>query len=375
MVKGEWGGGRGWPLVGLLTVVAALLIAGTDAWAFHHFGANAATKSYPDDYLNAVACPSPARCWAVGQTASAPGGNTLSESRDPLLKQETAGHWRTVGLATPGDAIEAIACPGATDCWAVGGNAAGGRAVIEHWTGGTWQVAPSPAVTGSQLDAVSCASASACWATGGTQSHSGITGDLAEHWNGTQWAMVTAVAGGLRPEQFSCPVAGYCLALGVRDGTAAAAAYSGGRWTAVTPPAAPAGHAARAAGPAGVVPSLFGCASRVMCLAAFPGAHLVTDVWNGRTWAPVTSSMLTYPTALSCSGGQGCWLLGMTRKYRPLALRWQRDGWAPVTVPTSPHGGYLSGLACGSGCWAVGGQGGTRRDGDPYTYPLIEPLA
>jgi hypothetical protein len=372
---GAAGGGRGvgsrrWRLIGLVTIAAALLIAGTDAWAVHHFGANAATRSYPDDYLNAVACPSPARCWAVGQTASAPGGNTLSESRDPLLKQETAGHWRTVALATPGDALEAITCPGAADCWAVGGNAAGGQAVVEHWTGGPWQVAPSPAVSGSQLDAVSCASASACWAAGGTQSHSGSAGDLLEHWNGAQWAIVTTVAGGLRPRQFSCPVAGYCLALGVRSGTAAAAAYSGGRWTAVAPPAAPAGQPA-----AGVVPSLFGCASPVMCLAAFPGTDLVTDVWNGRTWAPVTSSMLTYPIGLTCSGARGCWLLGMTHRYHPLALRWQGDGWISVTVPTPAHRGYLSALACGSSCWAVGGQGSTRRNGVPYTYPLIEPLA
>jgi hypothetical protein len=372
MAGGGWGmGSRRWRLIGMVTVVAALLIAGTDAWAFHHFGANAATKSYPDDYLNAVACPSPARCWAVGQTASAPGGNTLSESRDPLLKQETSGRWRTVALAAPGDALEAIACPEAVDCWAVGGNAAGGRAVIEHWAGGTWQLTPSPVVSGSQLDAVSCASARACWATGGTQSHSGITGDLVEHWNGTKWAIVTAVAGGLRPQQLSCPEAGHCLALGVRGGAAAAAAYSGGRWTAVPPPAVPAPPSP----PAGVVPSLFGCASPVMCLAAFPGTRLVTDVWNGRTWAPVTSSMLTYPIGLTCSGGQACWLLGMTRRDRPLALRWQRDGWASVTVPTRPHRGYLSALACASGCWAVGGQGGTRRDGGPYTSPLIEPLA
>lgn len=357
-------------LIGV-AIVAALLVVGVDVLVVHHFGANAATKSYPDNYLSAVACPSAAQCWAVGQTASAPGGNTLSENRDPLLTHETAGHWHTVAVATPGtrNALEAIACPGVTDCWAVGGDAAGGTAVIEHWTGGAWRVAPSPAVPGSQLDAVSCASPQACWAAGGTQTHSGATGDLLEQWNGTRWATAATVAGGLQPQQFSCPAAGYCLALGVRDGVAAAAAYSGGRWAAVTPPPAPAGRAA------GTVPSLFGCASPAMCLAAFPGSNLVTDVWNGRAWAPVTSSKLTYPVGLTCAGGRGCWLLGMTRKYRPLALRWQGNGWASVTVPTAHHRGYLSALACGSGCWAVGGEGGTRRNGVPYTHPLIEPLA
>jgi hypothetical protein len=112
-----------------------------------------------------------------------------------------------------------------------------------------------------------------------------------------------------------------------------------------------------------------------MCLAAFGGKELVTDVWNGSTWTPAGSSMLTYPVGLTCSGARGCWLLGMTRKYRPLALRWQGNDWVAVTVPAVRHRGYLSDLACGSSCWAVGGQGGDRRDGDPYTRPLIAPLA
>ena len=60
---------------------------------------------------------------------------------------------------------------------------------------------------------------------------------------------------------------------------------------------------------------------------------------------------------------------------RPLALRWQQDSWAAVTGPAARHQGYLTALACGSGCWAVGGKGGTRRNGVPYTSPLIEPLA
>jgi hypothetical protein len=356
-------------LIGLVAVVAALLVVGVDLLAVHHFGKNEATKTYPDNYLNAVACPSAAQCWAVGQTAEAPGGNTLSEPRHPLLKHETAGHWRTVVVAASGprDALEAIACPGTTDCWAVGGSATSGQPLIEHWAGGAWQLAPSPAVGGGQLDAISCASPSACWATGGTQTHSGVTADLLEHWNGSAWAILTSVAGGLHPQQFSCPERGYCLALGVRDGTAAAAAYTGGQWTPVAPPTSSAGTAA--------ISSLFGCTGPTLCLAAYDGSKLVTDVWNGKTWTPVSTAALTYPVGLTCSGGKGCWLLGMTRKHQPLALRWQGNDWVAVTVPAVPHRGYLSSLACGSSCWAVGGAGGSRRNGDPYTRPLIAPLA
>jgi hypothetical protein len=356
-------------------VAAALVIVAIDGWIFLHFGANAATKQYPDNYLNAIACPNATQCWAVGQTASAPGGNTLSETRGPLLKLETAGHWRTVAARGPEvrrGALEAIACPGTSDCWAVGGSSARGSALIEHWTGGAWQPVPSPALPGGQLDAVGCASASACWAIGGTQSRTGTTGDVLEQWNGSRWSLAGTLPGGLQPRELSCPAAGHCLALGLHDGAAAAARYSGGRWTpAPAPP--PAVGAAPTSG-AGVIPSLFGCSSPVVCLAAFPGRQAVTDTWNGRTWTPVTTTLPAYPVALSCSGAGGCWLLGTTGKSRSLALRWQGAAWASVTVRAPQRHGYLSALACGNRCWAVGGTGGSRENGAPYTTPLIEPL-
>jgi hypothetical protein len=355
----------------LAVIVAALLIVAVDGWIFVHLGANAATKQYPDNYLNAAACPTVTQCWAVGQTATAPGGNTLSESRVPLLKLETAGHWGTVaarGLGARKGALEDIACPGPSDCWAVGGTTAGGSALIEHWTGGAWQPTPSPTLPGGQLNAVSCASASTCWAIGGTQSRTGTTGDVLEQWNGSQWSLAGTLPGGLQPREFSCPIAGHCLVLGLRDGVAAATAYSGGRWTPTAAPAVPGDRNAD------LTPSLFGCASPTLCLAAFPGRSPVTDTWNGRTWTPVTFTLPAYPVTLTCSGANGCWLLGMTGRSRPLALRWQGGGWAPVTVRAPRHRGYLSALACADRCWVVGGTGGSRENGAPYTYPLIEPL-
>ena len=365
----------------LAVIVLALLVAGIDGLIFLHFGANAATRQYPDDYLNAVACPNATQCWAVGQVASAPGGNTLSEHRDPLLKLETAGRWRTVAgrdLPVRTGALEAIACPGASDCWAVGGSAAGGSALIEHWAGGAWQLAPSPALRGGQLNAIACASVSACWAIGGTQARGGTTGDVLEQWDGSRWSLAGALPGGLQPDAVSCPAAGHCLALGLRQGAPAAAAYSGGAWKAVAAPvvlAAGGGFAppVSAGSSPGLVPSLFGCASPAMCLAAFPGRKPVTDTWNGRTWTPVSTSLPTYPIDLTCSGSGsgGCWLLGMTGKSRPLALRWQGSGWAPVAVPAPRHHGYLNALACGNRCWVVGGTGGTRANGAPYTTPLV----
>ena len=216
----------------------------------HHFRANAATKNYPDDYLNAVACPSAAQCWAVGQTGNAPGGNTLSEARHPLLQHETGGRWRRVRPAGAAGQGRRARVHRVSRVPRTAGPSAATRpgAWRSSSTGPAARGSPvaSPAAAAASSNSVSCASASACWATGGTQSRSGTTADLLEHWNGSRWGIVTTVAGGLRPQHFSCPHTGYCLVLGVRDGAAAAEAYSGGRWTAIPPPPGPAGRDRRA---------------------------------------------------------------------------------------------------------------------------------
>jgi hypothetical protein len=157
-------------LLGLTVILAVALVAGTDGFVIRHFGAHAAADKGTDSYLNAIACPTAAECWAVGQTAVARGGNTYSEIRSQLIEQETAGVWRTVTAPdghVPDLALTGIACPGTRDCWAVGGSSRDGPAVIEHWTGGAWQLVRSPRLTGGQLVGVSCASASLCWAYGG----------------------------------------------------------------------------------------------------------------------------------------------------------------------------------------------------------------
>ena len=61
-------------VIGLVVVVVAVLIAGTDVWAVPYLQHRTRPpRHYPDDYLNAVACPSATQCWAVGQTAQRPG--------------------------------------------------------------------------------------------------------------------------------------------------------------------------------------------------------------------------------------------------------------------------------------------------------------
>lgn len=357
---------RGRLLPGLSAILAVALVAATDGWVIRHFGAHAATDQGADSYLNAIACPSTATCWAVGQIAVARGGDTSTEVRSQLIEEESAGTWRKVAAPTarlPDPALTAITCPGSRDCWAVGGSSAEGSAIIEHWTGGTWQLVRSPKLTGAQLQSVSCASASLCWASGGQQTRRNRTSNVLEQWDGTRWRVVSGLAGGLQPTLAACPAAGHCLILGLRSGAAVAVSYDHGRWR-------PAQRPGRR------LPELLACTSAASCLAMLPGRRgAITEEFNGRSWTVTTAGLPPYLAGLACSAGRGCWLLGSSRRLQPLALRWQGGSWVQAAVTGGARPGYLGGLACGYSCWAIGGRTSTLGDGSAYSQPLIAAVA
>jgi hypothetical protein len=356
-------------LVGLVVLIAVALVAGTDGWIIRHFGAHAASDKGPDSYLNAIACPTASTCWAVGQNATARGGNIASERRSQLIEHEVAGSWHKVGapaVAEENPALTAITCPAARDCWAVGGSSTHGSAIIEHWTGGSWQLVRSPRLAGAQLESVACASPDLCWAAGGKQNRRNMTRNVLEQWDGTSWRIVTTLADGLKPRLFSCPISGHCLILGLRNSAAAAARFDLGRWTAV---AAPSGL------PPGRLPAFLACSALRNCLALQRGhGGMITQEWNGRSWTAAVASMPRYPAGLACSGNQGCWLLGASGSLRPVAARWQGNHWVAMPVGSGAAAGYLGDLACGSTCWAVGGKSSRLGDGSFYSRPLIAPV-
>lgn len=379
------------PLLAVAVIIAVALVAGTDGWIVRHFGAHAATDKGADSYLSGIACPSTATCWAVGQSAIARGGNTSSEVRSQLIEQETGGAWHPAPApAAPGRnlALTAITCPGRRDCWAVGGSSKSGPAVIEHWTGGSWQLVRSPELIGGQLVSVSCASVSLCWASGGQQTRRNKTTDVLEQWDGTRWRLISGLDGGLQPTLFACPAAGHCLITGLRGSTPAAVSYDLGLWRpAVLPTGLRSTPDARGAtgarGTRGVrstprarLPEFLACASPTSCLALLrSGRGQVTEKWNGRSWTAAAGNPPPYLAGLTCSGSRGCWLLGTSRAFAPLALRWEHGSWAGVPVTGASSRGYLAGLACGSRCWAVGGRTSTLGDGSSYSHPLMATVA
>jgi len=147
--------------------------------------ANGAPQDQID--LNAVSCPSPASCAAVGAYVDH-GGNIRS-----LVVSRTAGKWSPgLEVALPADAIKtapnqlgglnSVSCTSPGNCSAVGGYRSrdrGGDGLFVTETAGRWgsgvqAVLRQNALYGAYLTSVSCSSTRHCSAAGGYQQEQGV---------------------------------------------------------------------------------------------------------------------------------------------------------------------------------------------------------
>jgi hypothetical protein len=186
--------------------------------------------------VSSVLCPSAGNCSAVGSYTDSSGNRQL------VLFSETGGAWAPgIQAVLPANAattqevfeIDAMSCPSAGDCSAVGTYTAGSgdwQGLLLSETAGTWShaiEAPLPAnALSHQMVAllnVSCASAGNCTATGSYfDAQQNLEAVLLTETDGT-WA--TGVEATLPPDavrvappafygSLSCPSAGNCTAVG-----------------------------------------------------------------------------------------------------------------------------------------------------------------
>ena len=135
-----------------------------------------------NSYLNGVAVVSASDIWAVGNTVTQQGQQTL-------IEQWNGSTWSVVSSPGSGN-LNGVAVVSANDIWAVG-ETSSGMTLIEQWNGTAWTVVSSPHPgSSSGLSSVSVVSASDIWAVGSKTIHKGQT--LTEHWNGTAWKVVTS---------------------------------------------------------------------------------------------------------------------------------------------------------------------------------------
>jgi hypothetical protein len=124
-----------------------------------------------DNVLVSVTCGSSSDCWSVGNFKDASGiYQTLIEHWDGL-SWTIATSPRVNGSG--GDVLTGVTCASVSECWAVGyyydSSLSVDRTLIERWDGSAWVIVTSANATSAQpnvLEAVTCPSASHCWAVG-----------------------------------------------------------------------------------------------------------------------------------------------------------------------------------------------------------------
>jgi hypothetical protein len=124
-----------------------------------------------DTYLNAVSCPAPGTCTAVGNTGT----------NETLVENLKAGAWTVTAGPSPGKggSLDGVWCATTTACSAVGQyttSGGDGRTLAERWNGQTWAVEAAPvgsagAYQVNELTGVSCVAASWCMASGSNQTY------------------------------------------------------------------------------------------------------------------------------------------------------------------------------------------------------------
>lgn len=354
--------------------------------------------------LSAVTCVSDADCLAVGSHTSGPVADTLVAAWDGRA-------WSAVPTPSVGAGLDGflngVTCVSASDCWAVGesetNDGSSASTLVEFWDGSGWSIVESPNPSGSQLSAltsVACPSASDCWAVGlsfpvannGTAETGPveIAQPLLEQWNGTTWTIVSAPdpnpAFNSALSSVTCVSTTDCWAVGVAEGTSTyqglILSWNGTSWALASSPATSGSESN----------GLFGvtCASSADCwsvgysyLGSGASAHDF-QTWvvnlNAGSWSAVASpnigaDQLDALFGVACASTQNCWAVGEYGAgpiYQTLALQWDGRGWtiAGSANPASTQGDNLLSVTCTTdgACWAAG----NFNEGDGTLQTLIE---
>ncbi|HEX4059880.1 MAG TPA: hypothetical protein VHY58_02570 [Streptosporangiaceae bacterium] len=363
----------------MITMMAAGLMIGAVP------GASASTTSWtiqptptPADGVNgqlqAVSCLSAASCTAVGNYESDAGTVTLVEVWD-------GSAWTVQTSPNPSGAnfsdLTGVSCSSATSCTAVGDytlSGSGSMPLAEHWDGSTWalQSVPSPSgAISSFLDAVSCPSATSCTAVGNSLAQTRPEPTLAEYWNGSTWTIQSTPipapqAGSDFLRGVSCTAPDKCTAVGwfqrpgINNFVGLTEQHYGSRWRFVS---------ARG-GSSAITGQLNGvsCTAKNNCTLVGTNGNgaALAEHWDGTGWTAQTtpSPASIILTAVSCATATGCTSVGYspTAGYATVAERYYQGTWRtqPTGSPNSPE--ELLGLSCvsASTCTAVGTY--TRAD-------------
>ena len=318
---------------------------------------------------------------AVGVAAALAAGVSLAPATGAGASP-TAATWTVQPSPNPKGALDsrlrAVSCSGPGSCVAVGssddrsGKQVHQNLLVERLSGGVWTVVSTPAISGavsSTLSGVSCPVAGFCVAVGYVHFANRPTGLLAEMWNGASWSdtLLPAPPGGTLPSvaAVSCAAEGACVAVGRYLNKAGAyrllaERLTGSTWTVLATPTPP--HAGDSEFTA------VDCPTTTFCEAVGNVAYNDTlqNVFayglSGSTW---TYQRMVNPGpdpgdtayAVSCSDASACTSAGSVTVIGESALaeHWNGSSWVRQAIPAQVKrpANALYGVSCNGGSFCV----------------------
>jgi hypothetical protein len=222
--------------------------------------------------------------------------------------------------------LSAVSCPVPGSCTAVGHSArVGGNAFMlaEHWDGSGWAIQPTPGQAGivnATLNGVSCASPASCTAVGAYNPPTvGGEHPVAEQWDGTSWTIqpvpapagaAEALLGGVScASPASCTAVGWYNPTGHSENLPLAEHWDGSGWTVQNVPLPALASGGELSG--------VSCPTALDCIAVGDTGGLtnvLAERWNGTRWRvqaiprPAGSNMGL--ASVSCKAPERCIAVG-----------------------------------------------------------------
>ncbi len=327
----------------------------------------------PLNILFGVATLSNTEAWAVGESKS-----RTDFASNTLIEHFSHNNWQVVSSPNlPGQQFSqfaSIAAISSRDIWIVGSaspQSGPSQSLIEHWNGKQFQIVPCPQPqgTGSFLTSVSAVSSRDVWAVGLNNSPRNTTDTFIEHWNGTQWQIVSSPNGG--------PQSNYLTSvIGISHNDAwAAGNYVDGQNNSQSLIEHWNGHSWTLSQHAAPALSSLQSISAVSKNDIWAAGHFTDkqnaqeafiEHWNGHSWslASIPDPLHSYLFAIASLSSRDVWAVGYSftsspqASSSPLTEHWNGHTWSIVASP-NPTGSNFSELAGVSirshgNVWAVG---------------------
>lgn len=323
--------------------------------------------------LISVSAISASDVWAVGDSVRMSGGSQIYRT---LTEHWNGTSWSLIPSPSPGpkfqilDILFGVAAVSTNNVWAVGEeDQTNPTAFILHWDGSQWKVTSTPAVPNAvvvTLRSVTVLSANDIWAAGDYTNSSGAGFTLVEHWNGTQWSIVSSpnvgslssALWGVAAISTSDVWAVGSYATGGSSARSLIEHWNGTQWSVVASPNPNKGTTN--------LRSVTAIASNdVWSVGAYSqNSNLLTlaEHWNGTKWSIVSSPNASKSTfnllnAVAAIASKNVWSVGEDTLNSGLTEHWNGTKWKLVASPVVGVITNLNGVTVVPGTgqiWSVG---------------------